>query len=160
MVRTILKSVFAFGAVYMVWNVGPVYLHYQEFKPEASEATRGGGRGPEQELMAEVARLADRVGVPVAREAIRVRKERTRTYLEVTYTEELRLAPTVTYPWTFTIKAEGLAMKPQTVSDVIGEVLPGEWSEEGGGNRWASPASDRATSIRRGSRAAPRPSFP
>ncbi len=36
----------------------------------------------------------------------------------MTYTEELRLAPAVTYPWTFSINAEGLAVKPQTVSDV------------------------------------------
>ena len=42
----------------------------------------------------------------------------------MTYTEELRLAPAVSYPWTFSINAEGLAVKPQTVSDVIEEGLP------------------------------------
>ena len=39
-------------------------------------------------------------------------------------TEELRLAPAVIYPWTFSINAEGLAVKPHTVSDVIEQVLP------------------------------------
>ena len=124
MVRTILKSVSALGAVYMMWNVGPVYLAYREFKIEAAEVTRGAARGPERELVAAVAGLAERIGVPVARQAIKVRKEGTRTYLEVTYTEELRLAPTVTYPWAFSINAEGLAVKPRTMSDVLGDVLP------------------------------------
>ena len=53
-----------------------------------------------------------------------LKKEETRTYLEVTYTEELRLAPAVTYPWTFSINAEGLPVKPHTVSDVLEEVRP------------------------------------
>ena len=122
MVRTFLKVVFACGVVYMAWNVGPVYLASREFRTEVTGATRVGGRGPERELVAVVAGLAERIGVPVAREAIKVRKEGTRTYLEVTYTEELRLAPAVSYPWTFSINAEGLAVKPQTVSDVIEEV--------------------------------------
>ena len=122
MVRTFLKLVFACGVVYMAWNVGPVYLAYREFRTEVTGATRVGGRGPERELVAVVAGLAERIGVPVAREAIKVRKEGTRTYLEVTYTEELCLAPAVIYPWTFSINAEGLAVKPQTVSDVIEDV--------------------------------------
>ena len=124
MVRTFLKYVLACGVVYLVWNVGPVYFAYREFTTEVAGATRVGGRGPERELVAVVVRLADRIGVPVARKAIKVRKETTRTYLEVTYTEELRLAPAVTYPWTFSITAEGLAVKPHTVSDVLDAVLP------------------------------------
>ena len=124
MVRTIVKSVFALWVIYLTWTIGPVYLAYREFKIEAADVTRVAGRGPERELVAEVVGLAERVGVPVAREAIKVRKEGTHTYLEVTYTEELRLAPAVTYPWTFSIDAEGLAVKPRTVSDVLGEVLP------------------------------------
>ena len=108
----------------MAWHVGPVYLAYREFRTEVAGATRAGGRGPARELVAVVAGLAERIGVPVAREAIKVRKEGTRTYLEVTYTEELRLVQAVTYPWTFSIHAEGLAVKPQTVSDVLEEVLP------------------------------------
>ena len=122
MVRTFLKYVLVCGLVYMAWNVGPVYLAYREFRTEVAGATRVVGRGSERELVAVVARLADRIGVPVAREAIKVRKEVTRTYLKVTYTEELRLAPAVSYPWTFSINAEGLAVKPQTVSDAIEEV--------------------------------------
>ncbi len=124
MLRTFLKYVLACGVVYIAWNVGPVCLAYREFRTEVAGATRVAGRGSERDLVAVVALLADRIGVPVARKAIKVRKKGTRTYLEVTYTEELRLAPAVTYPWTFSINAEGLAIKPQTVSDVIEQVLP------------------------------------
>ncbi len=124
MIRTIVTCMFVLGVVYLTWNVGPVYLAYREFKNAAADMTRVGGRGSERELAAEVAELAERIGVPVAREAITVRKEGTRTYLEVTYTEELRVVPAVTYPWTFSIAATGLAVKPQTMGDVIGEVLP------------------------------------
>ena len=120
MVRPILQWVYVLGVVYVVWNVGPVYLAYHEFKTKAAEVTRVGGRGAERELVAEVAELAERIGVPVAREAITVRKEGTHTYLEVTYTEEIRLVPAVTYPWTFSIIADGLAMKPRTLGDVLG----------------------------------------
>ncbi len=60
--------------------------------------------------------------MPVGLDAIKVSKQGIRTYLEVAYTEELRLAPAVTYPWTFSINAEGLAVKPRTMSDVIADV--------------------------------------
>ena len=119
MVGTVVKLVLALGVIYMVWNVGPVYLAYREFSTEVAGATRAGGRGAERALVAEVAGLAERIGVPLARGAIRARKEGSRTYLEVTYTEELRLAPTITYPWTFSVNAEGLPVKPQTMGDVI-----------------------------------------
>ena len=119
MVRTILKSVFAIWGIYLAWSIGPVYLAYREFKVEAADVTRVGGRGRERVLVAEVAELADRVGVPVAREAIKVRKEGNHTYLEVTYTEDLRFAPLVSYPWTFSINVDGLAVKPRTVGDVF-----------------------------------------
>lgn len=122
MVRTILTWVFTLWVVFVVWTVGPIYLAYREFTFAAAEATRVGGRGSQRELVAEVAELAEQVGVPVAREAIKVRKEGTHTYLEVTYTERLRLAPTVTFPWTFSISADGLAVKPRTMSDVIEEL--------------------------------------
>jgi len=61
----------ACGVVY----VGPVYLAYCEFRTEVAGATRAGGRRPEREFVAVVAGLAERIGVPVAREAIKVRKE-------------------------------------------------------------------------------------
>ena len=61
-VRTILKLGLACGVVY----VGPVYLAYQEFRTEVAGATRAGGRRPERELVAVVAGLAERIGVPVA----------------------------------------------------------------------------------------------
>lgn len=88
----------ACGVVY----VGPVYLAYREFRTEVAGATRAGGRRPERELVAVVTGLAERIGVPVALRGHQgAQGKGTRTYLEVSYTEELRLAPAVTYPWTF-----------------------------------------------------------
>jgi len=60
MVRTFLKVVFACGVVYIAWNVGPVYLAYREFRTEVAGVTRVGCRGPERELVAVVAGLAER----------------------------------------------------------------------------------------------------
>ena len=87
----------ACGVVY----VGPVYLAYREFRTEVAGVTRAGGRGPERELVAVVAGLAERIGVPVAREAIKMRKEGDPHVSRGDLHEELRLAPAVTYPWTF-----------------------------------------------------------
>ena len=44
--------------------------------------------------------------------------------VDVRYTEQLRLAPTLTYPWTVAIGAEGLAVTPRTMSDVLQGAVP------------------------------------
>ena len=121
-VRTVVRWAVFLAVIYAAWNVGPVYLGYFQFKNGVAEATREGGQGPERELAARVAALATSIGVPVEPRAINVSKDRTLTHVHLTYTEELRLLPGVSYPWTFSISAEGLAVKPQTMTDVLGEL--------------------------------------
>tara|TARA_B110000116_G_scaffold129492_1_gene112368 strand:- start:1365 stop:1505 length:141 start_codon:yes stop_codon:yes gene_type:complete len=43
---------------------------------------------------------------------------RTYIYLELTYTQQLKLFPTVTYPWTFRVNTRALAIATQPWNDV------------------------------------------
>jgi hypothetical protein len=113
MIRALVKLGMAFVIVYFAWNVGPVYVASQRFRSEVAQTTRDVGRGPEQELVTAIMALATRVGVPLDADDIRVRKDRTYTYLDLSYTEQLQLLPTMTYPWTFLISAQGLSVTPR-----------------------------------------------
>ena len=117
--RTVLKSSVALVILYAVWQVGPVYVSYQKLRTEVAEAARVGEQGTEYELQTTVAGLAADLGVPIARNGIMVSKGRTHTQVQVTYTEQLRPLPGVRYPWTFSIAAQGLAVKPRTMHDIL-----------------------------------------
>jgi hypothetical protein len=118
MVRLIVRAGIAFVVVYFAWHVGPVYVAHRQFKAEVAETTRAGGLGPAQELVTAVQSVAKRVGVPLGTDDIRVRSDRTYVYLELTYTKQLRLFPTITYPWTFRVNTRALAIATQPWNDV------------------------------------------
>tara|TARA_B100000029_G_scaffold411115_1_gene413330 strand:+ start:611 stop:994 length:384 start_codon:yes stop_codon:yes gene_type:complete len=122
-VRTVLKSAVAILVIYAAWQIAPVYIDYQQLRTEVADATRERGRGPEHELHSAVAALAAQRGVTVNRQDITVSKGRTYTQVEMRYIEQLRPLPGLVYPWTFSIQAEGLAVKPRTMSDVLTDVM-------------------------------------
>ena len=113
MIRAAVKFGIASLILYVAWHVGPVYVAHRQLKTDVVQATRDHGRGSEEELLTAVLAVTNRVGAPVDSDDIQVHKDDTYTYLRVTYTEPLQLLPSFTYPWTFTINAQGLAITPQ-----------------------------------------------
>lgn len=117
MVRLIVRAGLAFLVVYFAWHVGPVYVVHRQFKAEVAEATREGALGEPQALVTTVQSVAKRLGVPLGADDLRVRKDRTYLYLELAYTTQLQVLPSVTYPWTFRVNTQALAIVTQPWND-------------------------------------------
>ena len=117
MIRALVKVAIAFVLVHAAWYVGPVYVAHQRFKSEVAQTTRDAGRGPEQDLVTAVMAAAARLGVPLDADDRRVRRDATYTYLDLSYAEQLRVLPTITYPWTFLIRTQGLSITPRPWND-------------------------------------------
>lgn len=117
MVRLIVRAGLAFVVVYFAWNVGPVYVAHRQFEAEVAEVTRQGALGASQELVTTVQSVARRFGVPLGADDVRVRKDLTYLYLELAYTRQLQVLPTVMYPWTFRVSTQALAIATQPWND-------------------------------------------
>lgn len=110
MVRLIGRAGLAFVVVYFAWQVGPVHVAHRQFKAEVAEATREGTLGAPQDLVTTVQSIAKRAGVRLGVDDVRVRKDRTYLYLELAYTKQLQPLLTVTYPRTFRVNTQALAI--------------------------------------------------
>lgn len=120
MVRTVLKLAVVALVLHAVWRISPVYLDYVKFKDELTQTARLAGARGEGEIVARVMEVATAMELPIARDAVHVRKDRDHTFIDATYTENLEFLPRVTYPWTIRISVDGWTVKPITADDVLG----------------------------------------
>jgi hypothetical protein len=120
MVRTIIKFAVFLLCLNAAGRVALAYVDYARFKDRLSQLAMAVREHPESEIVGHVLELGGSMEIPVAAEGVRVRKEPNHTYIDVTYTEQLRLLPNTTYPWTFNITADGWVLRPTTVDDVLG----------------------------------------
>ena len=93
------------------WRVGPVYWRYVTFRDHVSEAVKFSGARPEDELLDRIVELAAAGRVPVAREAVQVRRVADHTYLDLAYVEPLELLPRYFYPYEFKISVDAWHVK-------------------------------------------------
>jgi hypothetical protein len=101
--KTIIKLVVAALVVHATWRAGNVYLRYYEFKDHVHEAAQFSERKAEKELREQVLTLAAEYEIPLAPEALRVRREENHTIVNASYTERIELLPRYYYPWDFKV---------------------------------------------------------
>jgi hypothetical protein len=92
-----------------VWRVGTTYWTHFRLDDEVREIALFAGPLDTSEVARRVAAAADRLGISLARDRIAVRREGTRTFIDASYEVPLEILPTVQYPWTFRVRAEGWA---------------------------------------------------
>ncbi len=101
--KTIIKLVIAALVVHATWRAATVYLRYYEFKDQVHEAAQFSDRKPESELHARVLSLAKQHEIPLAPEALNVRRQENHMLVDATYTEQIELLPRYFYPWEFKV---------------------------------------------------------
>lgn len=105
----LIRLILAILALHAVWRAGTVYWTYAQFDDAVREIALFAGPLDPSEVRNRVTAAADRLGVPLERERIAVRREGTRTFIDASYDVPLEVLPTVHYPWTFRLSAEGWA---------------------------------------------------
>ncbi|RPI48776.1 MAG: hypothetical protein EHM55_25035 [Acidobacteria bacterium] len=104
--KAIIKLVIAALVVHATWRAGNVYLRYYQFKDNVQQAAQFSDRRPEHELRERVMSLAGQYEIPLAPEALQVRREDNHTIVDATYTERIELLPRYFYPWEFKVNVD------------------------------------------------------
>ena len=104
--KTIIKLVVAALVVHATWRAATVYMRYYEFKDQVHEAAQFSDRRPDSELRARVLTLAEQHQIPLAPEALNVRRQENHTLVDATYSERIELLPRYFYPWEFKVNID------------------------------------------------------
>jgi hypothetical protein len=102
-----------------VWQVGPVYWDYTQFKDAAQSTAQFAGARSAGEIAGRVVELAREYDVPLDPADVRVRKERDHVYIDASYTAQLELLPRMVRPWRFVVSVDAWTTRPTRASDVI-----------------------------------------
>lgn len=110
-----MKVLFKLAVVALIanatWRVGSEYVTHYRFADSVQEAALN-ARQSEQELQKRVLELAVKYGVPLAEDAIAVRRENSRTYVEGSYVKPITLLPGYDRAWVFTLSVDSYYLAP------------------------------------------------
>jgi hypothetical protein len=111
MIRKVLNLVILALVVHAAWRVVPVYWQYMKFKEAVAETARFAGTRTEEEIRQRVITLAERYEIPIAADAVVVRRDAEQVVIEANYTVALQVLPRYSRPWAFNVKAEAWTLK-------------------------------------------------
>jgi hypothetical protein len=106
--KTIIKLAVFLLIVNALWQVVPPYWRYREFERALQDLALKAGPREAPEIAEAVMGLAADHKVPVLRENVHVTRERTHTYIDVTYVERATPVPGWTVTRLMEIRAEAL----------------------------------------------------
>jgi len=93
------------------WRVGSEYVTHYRFADSVQEAALD-MRQSDEELRQRVLALAVKYGVPLAEEAVTVRRENRHTYIDGSYVKPITLLPGYDRPWVFTLSVDSYFIVP------------------------------------------------
>ena len=100
---------FAIVAVvlYATWQAAVVQWHHFRFEDAVKQIAEFGPDKEEDVIKAQVLEAGRREELGLDPDHVGVRKNGDHVFIDVTYTHVVRLLPGYTYPWAFSVKAEG-----------------------------------------------------
>jgi hypothetical protein len=111
MIKIIIKLVIAALIANAAWHVGSAYITFYKFQDAAVEIAEFGSQKSVDELHQKVLELAAQYDVPVAENAVTVRRENDHTYIDGSYDRPLELAPGYRYPWVFKFHVDTMSFE-------------------------------------------------
>jgi hypothetical protein len=108
--KTIIKLVFAALIINACWRGGSAALRYYKFKDEAQQAALFGSSKSDVELQNGIIDTARRMQLPIIPGSVNVHREEGHTFVTATYTEQIELVPTYTFPYQFNLNLDVLTM--------------------------------------------------
>jgi len=102
-----IRYAIAAAALWAVWHVGAAQWQEFVFQDDLKQIAQFGSDRGEEAVRAAVMEAAASRRVPLSPERLQVRKQTDHLYIDAVYTVQIEVLPRYTYPWTFTVSAEG-----------------------------------------------------
>jgi hypothetical protein len=99
MVRAILKLIVFVLIVHALYQFVPAYFNYHLFKDDVKQAALFAGEATDVELVQQILQHAEVRDIPLAREAISVRRVNNQLFVEAAYEQPVKVLPWYTYIW-------------------------------------------------------------
>jgi hypothetical protein len=109
-VKTIFKLAIAALIINATWHAGMAFWRYYRFKDEVQQAALFGSSKPEGDLQNGVIDTARRMQLPLAPASVNVHRDEGHTYVTATYTEQIELVPTYSFPYQFNLNLDVLTL--------------------------------------------------
>jgi hypothetical protein len=93
------------------WQAGRTFADHYEFRDEVRQAALVRGQTDAQ-LQTRILELAANHDIPLAAEAISIRREERHVYVEGTYVRIVPIAPRLEYPWKFDWEVDAYIIDP------------------------------------------------
>jgi hypothetical protein len=104
--RTLIKLLLSAAVIYGSWQVGLAYWDWYQFRDRVQDAAQFSRGVPEAEVTARVAEIAAGLELPLDADQVSVRREKTHTFVDVEYMEQIEILPGVRVPWRFAVHVD------------------------------------------------------
>ena len=119
MIRLIVKLAIATLIANASWRAGSAYMTFYRFKDAVTAAAQFGKGRSDDDLRQRVLELASNYDVPLAEDAVTVRRQDNHTLVNASYTQPIDLLPGYRYQWPFTFNIDTFTVTPVRPGDLI-----------------------------------------
>jgi hypothetical protein len=110
MFKLIVRLAFVALTVNATWRLGSAYLTFYKFKDAVAETAQFGAQNSNAELRQRVLDLASQYDIPLAADAVSIRRAQNRTVIDGSYTQPVDFLPGYRYAWPFSWHVEVLTL--------------------------------------------------
>ena len=111
MVRKLVKLAIVLLVANAIYQFVPPYMHYVQFKDAVRETAIFSKDVSDQALFDSLVALAERYKVPIDPDTIEIRHQGAHIFIDASYVQVIKFAPTYSYPWHFGVKADALQVQ-------------------------------------------------
>ena len=108
MIKKVLKLVVFLFFANVVYQVGPVSVHYVQFKDALEELALFSAKATDAELVDRTMALAEENSIPLEREYVQVQRSGLSLQINASYVEMLQFLPGTPYKHQFDVVAKAL----------------------------------------------------
>ena len=119
MLRNLVRLAVLLLIAHALYRFVPIYAHSHQFKDAVAEAALFSKDRSEHEIIERVMELAAQYQIPLEREAVQVTKDRSKTYINLVYEEQIEWVPGYSRPMPFNVAVEGWHVRPPTGVDPL-----------------------------------------
>ncbi len=115
MIKLAIKLAIAALIANAAWQAGRTFAAHYQFRDEVRQAALIRGQTDAQ-LQQRVLELAANYDIPLAADALTIRREERHVYVEGSYLRVVPIAPRVDYPWRFDWEVDAYLIDPPKVT--------------------------------------------
>lgn len=112
MIKGLFKLAIVLLIAHALFRFVPPYWSFTQFKWELKETAVGWREHPDGAVADEVLAIARKHNVPITQDNIRVRRQPDHIFVDVSYTVDMELVPTMKRPWTFDANIDAWTLAP------------------------------------------------